>query len=255
MTVKDLYKVAYSVYETDRYDDFIFLEENRDIAEAHVKRLAVNIREGYQMPPLIVDADMAVIDGQHRLKAYESLGLPVQFIIQRDMKENTLQRANTDVKTWTTPQHIAYHIKQDNEDYIKLKEYKEYTELPWANALRILGGSKDPKVKSQSKIIQYGLFEVRHESDAYEFADEVILRMRMEMPGNKIISAIKKLYDAGVDTRRLVTAINVCEEEIKLINVVPKIMETISKVYNRDLKKSEQIKFKKWTSGVLAPYI
>ena len=251
MTVKDKYQVAYSVYETDQYDDFTFLEENRDISYSHVAKLMDNIKEGYEMPPLIVDEHLNVIDGQHRLKAHKQLKKPVRFIIQSDMKENTLQRANTDIIKWTTGQHIDYHAKQGNEHYIKLQEFKKYCELPWNNCVRVLGRSNDPKYRATSNILQYGAFEVAHEEDAYAFADEVILRMRMEKPTGKVVSAIKNLYDAGVDTKRLVTAINVTEDEIQLINTIPKIMETIAKVYNKDLKKSEHIRLKEWGNGQL----
>lgn len=255
MTVKERYKVAYKVYETQSYDDFKLLEENRDITPNHVLRLAENIKEGYQMPPIIVNENMEVVDGQHRLQAFEMLKRPVHFIIQRDMKENTLQRANTDVVKWTTAQHVEYHVKQGNEDYIKLKEFKEYTEMPWAQSMRILGKSKDPSVHSVAKVLQYGLFEVKHETDAYLFADEVILRMRMERPTGKVVSAIKNIYDAGVDTKRLVTAINVTEEEIQLLNTIPRIMQTLTKVYNKDLKRADSIKIKEYNNGQLKPYI
>lgn len=255
MTVKDLYKVAYSVYETDQYDDFNFLEENRDISYSHVAKLMENIKEGFEMPPLIVDEEMNVIDGQHRLKAHKQLKRPVRFIIQRDMKENTLQRANTDIIKWTTDQHVAYHSKQGNEHYIKLEAFKEYSELPWNNTVRLLGKGSDPNVRSIAKILQHGLFIVTHEEDAYNFVDEVVMRMRMESPSSKVVSALKGLYDAGVDTKRLVTAVNVTEDEIALINAIPKIMETIAKVYNTDLKRSDQIKFKEGQYNQIRPYI
>lgn len=248
MITKD-YPVAYSVYETTDYEDFNFLEENRDISKNHVNRLKESINEGYTFPPIIVDKHMNVVDGQHRLKAHEEVSAPVQFIIQADMKENTLQKANSDVVKWTTPQHVEYHIKQGNENYEKLKEFKEYTGMPWAQATRILGKSKDLRVHSVAKILEYGLFEVKHEEDAYMFADDVIMRFRMEKPTGKIISAIKNIYDAGADTKRLVTAINVTEDELMLLNTIPKIIETIVKVYNKDLKKSEQIKFTQYDNG------
>lgn len=248
MITKD-YPVAYSVYETTDYEDFNFLEENRDISKNHVNRLKESINEGYTFPPIIVDKHMNVVDGQHRLKAHEEVSAPVQFIIQTDMKENTLQKANSDVVKWTTPQHVEYRIKQGNENYEKLKEFKEYTGMPWAQATRILGKSKDLRVHSVAKILEYGLFEVKHEEDAYMFADDVIMRFRMEKPTGKIISAIKNIYDAGADTKRLVTAINVTEDELMLLNTIPKIIETIVKVYNKDLKKSEQIKFTQYDNG------
>lgn len=243
------YAVAYSVYHTTDYEDFNFIEENREISNYHVNRLVNSVEEGYTFPPIIVDENMNVIDGQHRLKAHEQAGAPIQFIIQANMKEHTLQKANSDVVKWSTAQHVDYHVKQGNEHYQKLKDFKSYSEMPWSQSVRILGKSKDPKIISVAKILEYGLFEVKHEEDAYTFVDEVIMRIRMEFPTGKIISAIKNLYDAGADTKRLVTAINVTEDELMLLNTIPKIIETIVKVYNKDLKKSEQIKFTQYDSG------
>lgn len=247
--MKKKYPIAYNVYETVDYDDFNFLEENRSVSSNHVNNLVKSINLGYTFPPIIVDENMGVIDGQHRLKAYEITGEPARFIVQGNLKENTLQKANTDVVKWSTPQHVDYHIKKGNEHYKKLKEFKEYSEMPWAQASRILGKSKDPKVWSVAKVLQNGLFEVTYEDDAYMFVDEVIMRIRMEYPTGKIISAIKNIYNLGVDNKRLVTAVNITEDELKLLNTVPKIIETIVKVYNKDLGRKDQIKFTKYDNG------
>lgn len=245
------YAVAYKVYETTEYDDFNFLEENRGISDNHVANLIKSLNKGYEMPPIIVDEDMNVIDGQHRLTAHKKASKPVRFVIQQNIKDDTLQRANTDISKWRNNDHLMYHVKKKNENYIKLLEYITYAEVTITTGMSILGKSSDSKVKTKARVLQEGLFTVTNEHDAYNFANEILLRVRMDSPSNKIVSAMKQLYDAGLDNKRLVASINAVEDELQLINKIPDISKAIIKTYNRNLNRSEQVNYSMYKNGTL----
>lgn len=67
---------------TDNYGMFKRLEGNRDIADSRCKKIIKSIQtNGYIHSPIIVNENMEVIDGQGRLKALETLGLPVEYIV------------------------------------------------------------------------------------------------------------------------------------------------------------------------------
>ena len=47
-------KTAYHVYETNDYGLFSFIESNRNPSRNHVENLKKQIKNGYELPPIIV---------------------------------------------------------------------------------------------------------------------------------------------------------------------------------------------------------
>ena len=71
------------IHVTSDYSKFSYLVGNRDIVNKHVKDLSGHIDERDLSIPIIVNENMEVCDGQHRLEAYKVLGLPVHYIVKR----------------------------------------------------------------------------------------------------------------------------------------------------------------------------
>ena len=68
------------LYEKN-YTKFTLLDDNRDINDVHVEALAKSMKKSGQLMPIIVNENLEVLDGQHRLKACELLGLPVAYVV------------------------------------------------------------------------------------------------------------------------------------------------------------------------------
>lgn len=178
--------------------------------------------------------------------------IPIQFIVKNANKEDTLQKSNTLVSKWNTRDHINYHAAKGNENYVQLKEFMEYSLLTPAEAARLLGKAKQSsqeRIYSISAAIQNGAFIVTNKSDAYQFVDEIIMRIRMEKKNGKIINSLRSIYNLGVDNKLLVNVVNALEEEIVLLNREAKIIERIVRLYNKQCHKSERIKLTYNTQG------
>lgn len=239
-------ETAYNVYTTDNYDLFKFIESNRTVKKAHVNKLAQQITEGYEMPPIIVKPNGEILDGQHRFEALRELGDPIEFIIRNEIKQDTLQKSNTLVSKWTPKDHINFHMKEGNENYKELKDFIEYSELGVVTATRLLG-KVDCKATTQGVVD--GQFVVTNKEDAYAFVDEVLIKIRASKPTEKIVQAVRKVYNVGIDNKRLVNCVNALYEELELISRIPAMAERIATLYNKDLPKSERIKNSKQTNG------
>ena len=70
-------KVLYEI----NYTKFTLFDDNRDINDSHVEELTKSMKKSGQLMPVIVNEDMEVMDGQHRVKACEQLGIPVAYVI------------------------------------------------------------------------------------------------------------------------------------------------------------------------------
>lgn len=71
------------ILETDDYSRFKFIEGNRPISAANVAKLKQSLqRNGWiEFEPAKVTEDMMVVDGQHRIVAARTLGIPVKYTI------------------------------------------------------------------------------------------------------------------------------------------------------------------------------
>ena len=74
---KQITKVLYE----KNYTKFTLFDNNREINETHVEELIASMRKSGQLMPVVVTPEKEVIDGQHRLKACEKLGIPVSYVV------------------------------------------------------------------------------------------------------------------------------------------------------------------------------
>lgn len=113
------------VYQTTNYDWFKFKVENRDLKPIHIKKLEESISRWGQIQPIVVDNQGYVYEGQHRLTACKSLGVPVKYIINTNAGLYTMQAVNSDQKAWTLKEHILFHAKTGKHHYQMLQQLSE----------------------------------------------------------------------------------------------------------------------------------
>lgn len=122
-----------TIYSTTEYDLFDVdtnkLKGNRTLSESHVRQLQTSISENatsIEFTPIIVNEKNQVIDGQHRLKALQRLGLPVHYIVWEGGTLEDAQRLNASSKNWTPLDYAYSYASRGNKHY---KTYLEFREL------------------------------------------------------------------------------------------------------------------------------
>jgi len=123
---------------TNVYKKFKRLTGNRDVNRSHVNALKRSIQqnpEGIKFNPILVNDQMEVIDGQHRLKALEELKLPVYFIKAPNLTILDTQRLNSNSKQWNFMDYAKSFAEFGNENY---KTYLDMRSLGVCNSHSIL---------------------------------------------------------------------------------------------------------------------
>ena len=122
MTRKGMRKgMKKEIYVTNDYSIFRRLKGNRAVDAQRVKNVIKSIKQiGYITNPLTVNEKMEVIDGQARLEALESLGLPVEFVIHEGAGVSDCISMNLHQTNWKVEDYIYSYAEQGNQDYIKL---------------------------------------------------------------------------------------------------------------------------------------
>ena len=98
------------VKETNNYSLFKSITSNREVNMAHVRKLAKAIQKNnmLHLNPIIVDNNMNVIDGQHRLEAAKLLEISLFYVIDNEVSKDDIASLNSNKLNWRTIDYVNY---------------------------------------------------------------------------------------------------------------------------------------------------
>ena len=128
------------IYSTTEYGAFNKLRGNRAVNELHVRRLVEAIKEKDLQIPIIVDHDMNVLDGQHRLDAYKIVGNPITYIIKDKFELQDVRNVNSVNRKWTLTEYLMSYCKLGKKDYQLLEWFHRTYEFGIAECVAMLNG-------------------------------------------------------------------------------------------------------------------
>lgn len=128
---------------TTDYKLFKFLDMNRlgGVDEKHVDKLAERIKEKNLLPynPILVTEDMEILQGQHRLKAAEKLGVPIYYQIAEGVAVKDMLTLNTS-KPWRKQDILNFYCKLHYPEYLKLNKFIKDHSIPTGLAITLAIG-------------------------------------------------------------------------------------------------------------------
>lgn len=109
---------------TEDYKIFKKIDSNRDINKGHLKKLISSIKTKnlLYLFPVIINKMMEVVDGQHRIEAAKSLGIPIYYIIDNDITKGDIAMMNSNRKSWSLKDYIEFYAKEGNKDMTALRD-------------------------------------------------------------------------------------------------------------------------------------
>lgn len=113
------------IKQTNDYSIFEKYDSNRKINEVNVQKImkSISAKNLLEFRPILVDENMRVIDGQHRLEAAKRLGVGVYYEVMKKPPSETVILLNTNQKRWNIDDYLNYFEKEGNS------EYKEFNRL------------------------------------------------------------------------------------------------------------------------------
>lgn len=112
---------------TTDYGIFKIDARNRPIMDDHVERLYDSIEAKNMLAdyPIVVTSDFVVLDGQHRLRAAEALGVPIFFRVSQHGTLDDVPELNRLTKHWTNQDYFHRWIQEGRPEYIKLQKFMD----------------------------------------------------------------------------------------------------------------------------------
>lgn len=162
------------------YDLSIFkqLPGNRPPNLLHIKRLKQSmIDHGVLMCPIIVNENMEVIDGQHRLMAAQGLdGVPIYYIKADSYRLEQVHTLNMNQKNWAKKDFVDGYAEMGLEPYIKLKRFLEVNkDLTFDSCIYLVNQnvSLSHMDRDKNNSIENGTFKGKDFDIAYQLAEQI----------------------------------------------------------------------------------
>jgi len=111
--------------KTKKYSMFKLREDNRArLDQAHINRLVESIksRNLLDLRPIIVNEEMEVIDGQHRLMAAKILDVPIYYVVEKKIKPTDIIKMNV-AKAWGMQDYLNFYCHHQYPEYLKLLKF------------------------------------------------------------------------------------------------------------------------------------
>ena len=126
---KDKYiPIAGTLKFTSDYFIFEKAKGNRRVYPIQVAKLLLKIRARGQKVPVIVNENMEVIDGQHRIEVCEKLGIPVMYLICKKASLDDIKDINNSAKLWNFDDYLKCYSRngyKKQKTYLTLRSFKE----------------------------------------------------------------------------------------------------------------------------------
>lgn len=149
------------VYKTTDYDKFNIIEDNRDINPKHVAKLAKAMDErGWEKGSyVVVDRNMNVFEGQHRVSSARIKGVPVFYIIEDGLDSNSISNLNRNQQQWKVTDHLNKFVKAGNPNYVALSEFmEEFSEFKATDQMML---TQNAYVMVDRDIFDSGMYKVK----------------------------------------------------------------------------------------------
>lgn len=186
------------IQNTTQYDCFKYIVSNREINNAHVNKLVKSITKNnlLHLNPVIVNPNMEVVDGQHRIAAAEILQVPIYYQVDDKVSKKDLSDLNSVKKNWSTMDYINYWTIEKAIGFDILSKFLSvYPSIPPSTALMLLSADGSRDVNS----LKGGYVDTSNMDTATEMA-EIIKKYRNLIDfayDRNFILAIYKIFKTG----------------------------------------------------------
>jgi hypothetical protein len=143
---------------TTDYQIFKKIACNRKIDDPNLQRIVKSIKSNNLLKyrPILIDREMGVIDGQHRLEAAKVLNLPIFYEFADDVSVDDLCRLNDNQARWNLEDWLHFYKERGVDDYRMLDDFCRKNSLSLKAAMGYLTSSLQ---RSKSSPFKSGKFK------------------------------------------------------------------------------------------------
>lgn len=190
------------IQSTTDYKIFKGVIGNREIHQPHLTKLIKSI-SGKNMliaNPIIVNEEMRVIDGQHRLMAAQELGVPIYYTVIADADLPEVITLNANNRAWTTMDYLESFCVLGKKEYLRLRDFADEYRISVPIAIQLLsnetGGMGIKKIRDEFRA---GRFTINDYVKAKNMASLLVELRKRCLDGSwaarYLLSVVKKIIE------------------------------------------------------------
>lgn len=240
-----IFNKEHTFYQTDNYDQFNIIKENRRIDRNKLARFQRMVEVGgaeFQNFPIVVSENGDIIDGQHRFTVCKKNNLPIYFIVAN--KRHTIRKLaqnNNLQDKWRTEDFLRAYSNSGLHDYIELKRFVVENEVK----KKMLSITTASEVLAQKGITRNVFTEGTYRIGDIEKAIKIIAWLNDYaeiLPVEDIIRRdfvrciinLEKLE--GFDHNRMVIKLKICADSYSAVSRETDNMRQLEDIYNYQMK-------------------
>ena len=190
-------EVVAVIRKSKNYEKFKFIDSNRSINSLNLNKLIGSMKEEQLISPICVNENFEIIDGQHRVKAEESLNLPVYYYVSEGYSFDQMRRANLVGVTWKKDDFLKAYTEEGNPNYVTFDLIRNTYEINTTDLIKVLSKIKTVSFSDLSIIFEKGNLEITDEEEkSVESFLEALKDFKFfkDYRKSKFVSAFLELY-------------------------------------------------------------
>lgn len=238
-------KSVNEILQTRDYGFFKFTDKNRIVIPSHVKRLTQSMKDNgwVRGSYVVVDKNGNVIDGQHRVLAAAISKVPINYVIESRISVDNIRLLNTNSKNWNIIDHLQYHVKEGNQNYILLDRFmKNFPDLRPTECTMLVKNNSSSATRGE---FESGNFVVRDMKVAYDWGHKIMsLKPYFEKGYNKSIfvrAIVKVLQKPEFNFDEFRHKVQLRPKSIFMCGTVEQYVEMIEDIYNYKRKDDDKL--------------
>jgi len=110
-------RTKFIIWKTKNYDQFKYFKSNREVTVNQKLSTEIKTNNRLHSHPIVVDKNMYVLDGQHRLDIAREMKIDIYYIIDEMGCEDDI-RLTQGSKNWSQNDYLNFHKSHNVAEYI-----------------------------------------------------------------------------------------------------------------------------------------
>lgn len=226
---------------TKDYSIFKEFSSNREVDPKHVNRLvkAIQKKNLLYVNPIIVDAYMRVIDGQHRLAAAQILQVEI-FYIESTVDRRDISVLNSNQKNWNAMDYINYYTVEHVDAFMQLSRLMNKYPQMSLSALLTLSSSENRRSLPELKEGHLDVLNINEAIEICEYIKDLAntFEYTFVYDSRFPLALMKAFGSENFDPETLKKKIEAAPRSFVKCHTVKQYMEMIQEVYSRSMSKN-----------------
>lgn len=234
------------VQESSDYEQFVFLETNREQSRGHIEALKTAYEEIgnlTRVQPILVNDRYEIIDGQHRFIACKELGLPIYFTQVPGLGVAEARSINILHRGWTADDFAKSYAASGDVNYQTYLQLREDYGFSHSVMLAYLYPTD---IKGHFRSFRNGELVIEDEEAARERLDRLAeLGEYTKLVNNRefALAVLRASKAEGYDQRRMVRKVRLHGDSLlKRWSSVEDNMRMLEEIYNYAMQENSRIR-------------